>query len=115
VIGYSLNDTIVVADRIRENFRALRRAEPIAVINQAISQSFGRTLVTSLTTLLVLIALLLFGGSMIEGFAEALVVGVLVGTYSSIYVAANALLLMGVEQKDLLVPEKEGQDQDALL
>ena len=69
VIGYSLNDTIVVADRIRENFRALRRAEPIAVINQAISQSFGRTLVTSLTTLLVLIALLLFGGSMIEGFA----------------------------------------------
>lgn len=115
VIGYSLNDTIVVADRIRENFRALRRAEPIAVINQAISQSFGRTLVTSLTTLLVLIALLVFGGSMIEGFAEALVVGVLVGTYSSIYVAANALLLMGVEQKDLLVPEKEGQDQDALL
>jgi len=115
VIGYSLNDTIVVADRIRENFRALRRAEPIAVINQAISQSFGRPLVTSLTTLLVLIALLLFGGSMIEGFAEALVVGVLVGTYSSIYVAANALLLMGVEQKDLLVPEKEGQDQDALL
>ena len=115
VIGYSLNDTIVVADRIRENFRALRRAEPVAVINQAISQSFGRTLVTSLTTLLVLIALLLFGGSMIEGFAEALVVGVLVGTYSSIYVAANALLLMGVEQKDLLVPEKEGQDQDALL
>ena len=115
VIGYSLNDTIVVADRIRENFRALRRAEPIAVINQAISQSFGRTLVTSLTTLLVLIALLLFGGSMIEGFAEALVVGVLVGTYSSIYVAANALLLMGVVQKDLLVPEKEGQDQDALL
>jgi len=115
VIGYSLNDTIVVADRIRENFRALRRAEPIAVINQAISQSFGRTLVTSLTTLLVLIALLLFGGSMIEGFAEALVVGVLVGTYSSIYVAANALLLMGVEQKDLLEPEKEGQDQDAVL
>jgi preprotein translocase subunit SecF len=115
VIGYSLNDTIVVADRIRENFRALRRAEPIAVINQAISQSFGRTLVTSLTTLLVLIALLLFGGSMIEGFAEALVVGVLVGTYSSIYVAANALLLMGVEQKDLLVPDKEGQDQDAVL
>ena len=115
VIGYSLNDTLVVADRIRGNFRALRRAEPIAVINQAISQSFGRTLVTSLTTLLVLIALLLFGGSMIEGFAEALVVGVLVGTYSSIYVAANALLLMGVEQKDLLVPEKEGQDQDALL
>ena len=115
VIGYSLNDTIVVADRIRENFRALRRAEPIAVINQAISQSFGRTLVTSLTTLLVLIALLVFGGSMSEGFAEALVVGVLVGTYSSIYVAANALLLMGVEQKDLLVPEKEGQDQDALL
>ncbi|MEY3042659.1 MAG: protein translocase subunit SecF [Pseudomonadota bacterium] len=115
VIGYSLNDTIVVADRIRENFRALRRAEPIAVINQAISQSFGRTLVTSLTTLLVLVALLLFGGSMIEGFAEALVVGVVVGTYSSIYVAANALLLMGVEQKDLLMPEKEGEDQEALL
>jgi len=115
VIGYSLNDTIVVSDRIRENFRKIRRAEPIEVINISLTETLGRTLVTSLTTLLVLAALALFGGEMINGFAIALIVGVAVGTYSSIYVAANALLLMGVSKEDLMIPIKEGGDQEDLM
>ena len=115
VIGYSLNDTIVVFDRIRENFRRMRRGTPVEIINQSISQSFGRTLATSLTTLLVLVALLLFGGELIEGFAEALVVGVLIGTYSSIYVASNILLLLRLDRQDLVLPEKEGADQEPVL
>ena len=114
VIGYSLNDTIVVSDRIRENFRKLRRAEPDEVINISLTETLGRTLVTSLTTLLVLTALALFGGEMIYGFAIALIVGVAVGTYSSIYVAANALLIMGVSKEDLMIPVKEGADQEDL-
>lgn len=104
VIGYSLNDTIVISDRIRENFRKLRRVESIEVINQSLSETLGRTLVTSLTTLLVLISLALVGGEMINGFAIALLVGVFVGTYSSIYVAANLLLTLGVSKDDLMVP-----------
>ena len=115
VIGYSLNDTIVVSDRIRENFRRMRKGDSIAVINASLNQTFGRTLVTSLTTLLVLIALLLFGGELIEGFAEALVVGVIVGTYSSIYVAANMLVALKIDRQDLILPEQEGADQDALI
>jgi preprotein translocase subunit SecF len=115
VIGYSLNDTIVVFDRIRENFRRMRRGTPVEIINQSISQSFGRTLATSLTTLLVLLALLLFGGELIEGFAEALVVGIVVGTYSSIYVASNILLLLRLDRQDLVLPEKEGADQEPVL
>ena len=115
VIGYSLNDTIVVSDRIRENFRKIRRAEPVEVINISLTETLGRTLVTSLTTLLVLAALALFGGEMINGFAIALIVGVAVGTYSSIYVAANALLLMGVSKEDLMIPIKEGGDQEDLM
>ena len=114
VIGYSLNDTIVVSDRIRENFRKIRRAEPVEVINISLTETLGRTLVTSLTTLLVLAALALFGGEMINGFAIALIVGVAVGTYSSIYVAANTLLLMGVSKEDLMIPVKEGGDQEDL-
>jgi preprotein translocase subunit SecF len=114
VIGYSLNDTIVVFDRIRENFRKIRRAEPAEVINISLSETLGRTLVTSLTTLLVLAALALFGGEMINGFAIALIVGVTVGTYSSIYVAANVLLLMNVNKEDLMIPVKEGGEQDDL-
>ena len=114
VIGYSLNDTIVVSDRIRENFRTLRRETPVEVINTSINNTFGRTLVTSLTTLLVLLALFLFGGEAILGFAEALIVGVVVGTYSSIYVAANVLLALGIDREDLIVPVKEGADQDPL-
>ena len=114
VIGYSLNNTIVVSDRIRENFRKLRRAEPVEVINISLTETLGRTLVTSLTTLLVLTALALFGGEMIYGFAIALIVGVVIGTYSSIYVAANALLIMGVSKEDLMIPVKEGADQEDL-
>ena len=114
VIGYSLNDTIVVADRIRENFRKLRRAEPVEVINISLSETLGRTLVTSLTTLLVLASLAIFGGEMIYGFAVALIVGVLIGTYSSIYVSATTLLALGVSKEDLLIPVKEGAEQDEL-
>lgn len=114
VIGYSLNDTIVVADRIRENFRKLRRTEAIDVINVSLSETLGRTLVTSLTTLLVLLALALFGGEMIHGFALALLVGVAIGTYSSIYVSATALLAMGVTKEDVAIPVKEGLEQEGL-
>jgi len=114
VIGYSLNDTIVVSDRIRENFRKIRRAAPVEVINISLTETLGRTLVTSMTTLLVLAALALFGGEMIYGFAIALIVGVAIGTYSSIYVAASTLLLMGVSKEDLMIPVKEGAEQEDL-
>jgi preprotein translocase subunit SecF len=114
VIGYSLNDTIVVSDRIRENFRKIRKATPTEVINVSLTQTLGRTLVTSLTTLLVLVALAVFGGDMIHGFAVALIVGVMIGTYSSIYVAANTLLLLGVSKEDLMIPVREGADLDSL-
>lgn len=108
VIGYSLNDTIVVSDRIRENFRKVRKADATEVINISLSQSLGRTLMTSATTLLVLMALQFFGGEMIHNFSLALIVGVWIGTYSSIYVAANTLLLLKVAKEDLMVPVKEG-------
>ncbi len=114
VIGYSLNDTIVVSDRIRENFRKLRKADPEEVIDISLSETLGRTLVTSLTTLLVLFSLAIFGGEMINGFAIALIVGVLVGTYSSIYVASNVLLVLGVNKEDLMIPVREGAEQDDL-
>lgn len=114
VIGYSLNDTIVISDRIRENFRRLRRETPVEVINISLNQTFGRTLVTSLTTILVLAVLFIFGGQTVEGFSEALIVGVLIGTYSSIYVAANVLVALGIDREDLLVPVKEGADQEPL-
>ena len=114
VIGYSLNDTIVVSDRIRQNFRKLRRTDPLEVINQSLSETLGRTLVTSLTTLLVLISLAFVGGEMIHGFALALLVGVFVGTYSSIYVAANLLIALGVSKEDLVIPIQEGVDDVAL-
>ena len=107
VIGYSLNDTIVVSDRIRENFRKLRKSSAVETINQSLNQTLGRTLVTSLTTLFVLLALLFTGGEVIRGFALALSIGVLVGTYSSIYVAATTLLAMNISREDLLVPEPD--------
>ena len=107
VVGYSLNDTIVVSDRIRENFRTVRKGAPIDVINTSLNQTLGRTLVTSLTTLFVLLALLIAGGGGIRGFAAALTIGVVIGTYSSIYVAANVLLVMNISREDLVVPEKE--------
>ncbi len=115
VVGYSLNDTIVVSDRIRENLRKVRRADPSEVIDISLTETLGRTLVTSLTTLLVLAALALFGGEMIFGFAVALLVGVAVGTYSSIYVAATTLLQLGVNKEDVMIPEKEGADQEGLM
>lgn len=110
VIGYSLNDTIVVSDRIRENFRTSKRGTPIEIINRSLNQMLGRTLVTSMTTLLVLVALLVAGGEQLRGFASALSIGVVVGTYSSIYVAATMLLMLGIQGEDLAIPEKEGSD-----
>ncbi|HIC34217.1 MAG TPA: protein translocase subunit SecF, partial [Gammaproteobacteria bacterium] len=107
VIGYSLNDTIVVSDRIRENFRSTRRGTSAEIINYSLNQTLGRTLVTSLTTLLVLVALLVAGGEQIAGFARALTIGVVIGTYSSIYVAATVLLTLQLSRQDLAVPEKE--------
>ncbi|MBU2709987.1 protein translocase subunit SecF [Zooshikella harenae] len=107
VIGYSLNDTIVVSDRIRENFRVMHSATPVGVINYSLTQTLGRTLITSITTLLVLIALALFAGESLQSFSLALIVGVVIGTYSSIYVAANVLIAMKISREDLLPPEKE--------
>lgn len=112
VIGYSLNDTIVVSDRIRENFRIIRQMLPVDIINRSLTQTLGRTLVTSLTTLLVLIALLWVGGELIHYFALALTIGVVVGTYSSIYVAANVLLAMEITREDLIPPETEEEIDD---
>jgi len=112
VIGYSLNDTIVVSDRIRENFRGERGFEPDEIVNKSINQTLSRTLITSLTTLLVLFALFFFGGDMIRGFSQALIIGVLVGTYSSIYVVANMLLGLSITQDDLAIPEPEGAEFD---
>ena len=114
VIGYSLNDTIVVYDRIRENFRIMRKGDTIDVINNSINQMLTRTLMTSGTTLLVLVALLIFGGDNIFGFALALVVGIVVGTYSSIYIASNALVTLKVTKLDLMPVEKEGDQGENL-
>jgi preprotein translocase subunit SecF len=108
VVGYSLNDTIVVYDRIRENFRTVREGGPKDLINLSINQTLIRTTITSLTTLLVLFSLLIFGGEMIHNFALALIVGVLVGTYSSIYVAGTLLLNLKISRDDLALPVKEG-------
>ena len=107
VIGYSLNDTIVVFDRIRENFRKIRKGTATQIINNSLNQTLQRTLITSLTTLLVLLSLFFLGGEIIHGFALALIIGVLVGTYSSIYVASNAALSLGISKEDLQVPPKE--------
>lgn len=110
VIGYSLNDTIVVSDRIRESFRTIRRDDVSYLINLSLTQTLGRTIITSLTTALVLIALGIFGGEMIFGFAVALLVGVVIGTYSSIYVAANILMALNISKEDLMPKEKEEVD-----
>lgn len=115
VIGYSLNDTIVVFDRIRENFRKIRKGSAIEIMNRSINQTLPRTLLTSITTLLVLIALVLFGGEVIRGFAIALIIGVLVGTYSSIFIASPVVLMLGISKEDLIQPVKEGADQDKVL
>ena len=112
VIGYSLNDTIVVSDRIRENFRKLRRGGPEDIVNKSLNQTLGRTLVTSFTTLLVLFALLILGGELIRGFALGLIIGVIIGTYSSIYIAANMLMVLKISKEDLALPIKEGLNED---
>jgi len=113
VIGYSLNDTIVVFDRIRENFRLMRSGTPTEVMNESINQTLSRTVITSLTTLLVLLSLFLFGGQIIHGFALALIIGVLIGTYSSIFVASTAVLRLGITKEDLMPVEKEGAELES--
>jgi preprotein translocase subunit SecF len=112
VIGYSLNDTIVVFDRIRENFRKMRKRTPLEIMNASINQTLARTLMTSITTLLVLVSLFVFGGEVIHAFSLALILGVVVGTYSSIYVASTATLALGVTKADLMPVKKEGEDQE---
>ncbi|MBU2979171.1 protein translocase subunit SecF [Alteromonas sp. C1M14] len=116
VIGYSLNDTIVVCDRIRENFRKIRKGEPVEIVNISLSQTLNRTIITSLTTVLVLVALFYKGGALIHGFATALLFGIVVGTYSSIYIASSVALALGISKEDLMPPqvEKEGADLDPL-
>ena len=110
VIGYSLNDTIVVSDRIRENYRKKRKSDNVDVINRSLNQMLGRTLITSLTTLLVLFALLILGGDFIQNFAIALICGVIVGTYSSIYVLCNNLIFMKLSFEDLAIKKSETYD-----
>ena len=113
VIGYSLNDTIVVFDRIRENFISMRSGTPAQVMNESVNQTLSRTVITSMTTLLVLISLFVFGGQIIHGFALALIIGVVVGTYSSIFVASIAVLRLGISKEDLMPVEKEGAELDS--
>ena len=112
IIGYSLNDTIVVSDRIRENFRRLRKGTPLEMVNISLNQTLSRTLITSLTTLLVLFSILFIGGESTQGFAVALIIGVVIGTYSSIYIASNIILYMNVTREDLMLPVKEGAELD---
>jgi protein-export membrane protein SecD/preprotein translocase SecF subunit len=109
VIGYSLNDTIVVYDRIRENFRKIRKGSPIDIINISLNQTLSRTIITSLTTFVVLLSLFLFGGEIIHGFATALMIGVIIGTYSSIFVASVAVVMLGIRKEDLMPKVKEGE------
>ncbi len=113
VIGYSLNDTIVVFDRVRENFRTMREGTPVEVTNVAVNQMLSRTIMTSLTTLVVLLALFFLGGEIIHGFATALIIGVVVGTYSSTYVASAVALLLGVSKEDLMKAPKEEENTEA--
>jgi len=110
VIGYSLNDTIVVYDRIRENFRKMRKSDVVSIMNDSINQTLPRTILTSLTTLLVVLTLLLFGGEVIRGFSLALFIGVIVGTYSSIFIASPAVLVLGISREDMMPVQKEGVD-----
>ncbi|MDQ2077250.1 protein translocase subunit SecF [Marinimicrobium sp. ABcell2] len=114
VIGYSLNDTIVVYDRIRENFRLMRRGTTEEVINSSLTQMLERTLITSLTTLMVLLILFFMGGELIRGFSAALIAGVVIGTYSSIYISANLLVSLQLTKEDLMPPPKEGEDQEPI-
>ena len=114
VIGYSLNDTIVVFDRVRENFRKLRESTPVEVFNISLNQTLSRTIMTSLTTLMVLVALFVFGGEIIHSFATALIIGVLIGTYSSLFVASPVTIALGITREDLMPVQKEGAELDDL-
>lgn len=113
VIGYSLNDTIVVFDRVRENFRTMRKGTAVQIFNASLNQTLSRTIITSLTTLLVLVALFFLGGELIHEFATALIVGVIIGTYSSIYVASTSAIALGVMKADFMPVQKEGSEADA--
>lgn len=110
VIGYSLNDTIVVFDRIRENFHALRKTQPLEILNISINQTLSRTIITGMTTIMVLVSLFVVGGETLHAFSAALLVGIVIGTYSSIYIASPVILALGVSKKDLMTVEKEGAD-----
>ena len=111
VIGYSLNDTIVVFDRIRENFRKMRKDASVVVINTSLNQTLSRTLMTSITTLMVVLAMFFLGGELIHSFSLALIIGILVGTYSSIYVASTAALALKITSASLMPVKKEGEEQ----
>ena len=113
VIGYSLNDTIVVFDRIRETFRKMRKGTPLQIVNTSINQTLARTLMTSLTTLLVLVMLYMFGGEAIHAFSLALILGVVVGTYSSIYIASTTALALGISKQDLMPASKDEGAEDS--
>ena len=114
IIGYSLNDTIVVSDRIRENFRRMRKGTPLEMVNTSLNQTLSRTLITSFTTLLVLFSVLFIGGETTQGFAVALIIGVVIGTYSSIYIASNVILYMNVTREDLMIPVREETELDGM-
>ena len=114
ILGYSVNDTIVVFDRIRENFRKMRKGSIVDIMNSAINLTLRRTLLTSLTTLLVVVTLILLGGEIIKGFAVALFIGILVGTYSSIFVASPVVLGLRITRDDMILPKKEGEEADSL-
>ena len=116
VIGYSLNDTIVVSDRIRENFRKIRKSDTVEIVDTSLTQTLNRTIITSLTTVLVLLALFFKGGALIHGFATALLFGVVIGTYSSIYIASSVAIMLGISKEDLIPVEveKEGADLDSM-
>ena len=111
VIGYSLNDTIVVFDRVRENFLEMRKGGPLDIVNAAVNQTLARTLVTGVTTLGVLLALFFFGGEILHGFSVALIAGIIIGTYSSIFVASAVVVALGVTREDLLPPTQEELDE----
>ncbi len=114
LIGYSINDTIVIYDRIRENFRILRKMDSLEVINISITQTLGRSIMTSMTVFLVLVVLFVFGGEMLRGFSTALIIGVIVGTYSSIYIAANITVALGISKEDLMPKTPENSEADSL-
>lgn len=113
LIGYSINDTIVIFDRIRENFRKMRKMDALTVVNISMTQTLGRSIMTSMTVFLVMIVLFIFGGELLAGFSKAMLVGVVIGTYSSIYIAANTTVALGISKEDLMPAVKEGAEADA--